>query len=122
MRGVFHRFPRACWGDSDGWFVVAGHHGRKASEIELPATVLYRPDAAPVEPRTLPTEAQAKALLAPLRELYHSKTYVCTHLRNPGELGPCCRHEICDACNQMHPCPTIRMLDQIEAEGGRDHA
>lgn len=65
VRGVFHRFPRACWGDSDGWFVVAGHHGRKSSEIELPATVLYRPDAAPVEPRTLPTEVEVARLIEP---------------------------------------------------------
>ena len=56
------------------------------------------------------------AVLKPLRELHHTKAYTCTHLRTPGELGPCCRHEICDACNQMHPCPTVRMLDQIEAD------
>lgn len=65
----------------------------------------------------------ARELLAPLRELHHAKAYACTHLRTPGELGPCCRHEICVACNQMHPCPTVRLLDQIEADcGGDDHA
>lgn len=58
----------------------------------------------------------AAELLAPLRELHHAKAYTCTHLRTPGELGPCCRHEICVACNQMHPCPTVRLLDQIEAD------
>lgn len=58
----------------------------------------------------------ARELLAPLRELHHAKAYTCTHLRTPGELGPCCRHEICVACNQMHPCPTVRLLDQIESD------
>ena len=60
------------------------------------------------------------AVLKPLRELHHAKAYTCIHLLPPGELGPCCRHEICATCNQMHPCPTVRLLDQIEADAKGD--
>lgn len=85
---------------------------------------LYMPDThQPIRPTTEQTrlaEAAAPAIVAsvlkPLRELHHAKAYTCTHLRPPGELGPCCRHEICATCNQMHPCPTVRLLDQIESD------
>lgn len=38
--GVFHKFPQQL-----GWHVVAGHGARPTHEIELPATVLFTPEA-----------------------------------------------------------------------------
>ena len=72
-----------------------------------------------------PTVAQVKAeavaaVLKPLRGLHFAKAYTCIHLPPAGELGPCCRHEICAACNQMHPCSTVRLLDLIEADAKGD--
>ena len=64
--------------------------------------------------------AVVAAALKPLRELHFAKAYTCIHLPPAGELGPCCRHEICATCNQMHPCPTVRLLDQIESDAKGD--
>lgn len=39
--GVFHKFPAPV----EGWYVVAGHGARESTSIELPARVLYTPEA-----------------------------------------------------------------------------
>ena len=89
---------------------------------------LYMPDThQPIRPTTEQirlAEAAAPVIVAsvlkPLRELHHAKAYTCIHLPPAGELGPCCRHEICAACNQMQPCPTVQLLDQIESDAKGD--
>ena len=49
----------------------------------------------------------AKALLAPLRELHKPVLY-----DGKFPLGP----QVCDWCDVTAPCPTVRLLDAIEAE------
>ena len=49
----------------------------------------------------------AKALLAPLRELHGM--HLC-------EAPMCIREGCCEACHATSPCPTVRLLDAIEAE------
>lgn len=52
---------------------------------------------------TLALPVIAKALLAPLRELHHER-----------EVGPLAGYCVMDGC--VHPCPTVRLLDAIDAD------
>jgi len=62
----------------------------------------------------------AKALLAPLRELHHD--HVCGDVESEhwchisSLLGRCVKVGTCSHCGIPRPCPTVRLLDAIEAE------
>ena len=57
----------------------------------------------------------ARELLAPMWKLHHEHWHgpqVCVNY------GACRIEHMCSACGRKSPCPTVRLLDQIEAEMG----
>ncbi|MBK7823583.1 MAG: hypothetical protein IPJ61_21590 [Tessaracoccus sp.] len=93
---LIEQAAEAAWGefedDSDPW-----------AKQQPKVTVPTREAAA----RTLPVIA--KALLAPLRELH---TPIERFPRGDGNSFPM----VCPECKYWGPCPTVRLLDAIEAE------
>ena len=56
-----------------------------------------------------------REMIAPLSKLHHE------HWHSPRtcvNYGACQMEGKCSACGRKYPCPTVRLLDQIEAEMG----
>ena len=97
---LIEQAAEAAWGkfegDSDPW-------ARQQPKVTVPSRMAAA--------RTLPVIA--KALLAPLREMH--RPGCCTDCYKAGTAATCQFRE-CLEDDEHYPCPTVRLLDAIEAE------
>lgn len=105
----------------------------RAAVIEAAAKAVraYHGNILPTGNRSYPThrdlaaaeitlKVMAAGLLAPLRQL-HTGEWHCGNPQhtNPSAACPEC-DPYCEACGVPMPCPTVRLIDQIEADAKGD--
>lgn len=85
-----------------GWPIGSGYYGTKVDVDE----------AREMAEAALPVIVAA--VLKPIRELHAAGEPVCVETGHTPSLCPC-SEVFCEGCGESMPCPTIRLLDEIEA-------